>query len=136
MNRKILLGVLPRLVLLLVAVWLALAGGWSLLWLLVVPLLAWDIFRVFRPGQTGRVAARFSRPGEHRVVLQVAGQHPIAVIREIRRTRGIGLLEAKNMVESAPVVVAEGLSEESAELVADRLRAVGARALAAPIGEM
>jgi hypothetical protein len=136
MNRRILLGALPRLIVLLLAVLLATRGGWYLLWLLLVPLLAWDIFRVFKPAPAGRVPARFGAPGRHRVVLQVTGPNPILVIREVRRTRGLGLLEAKQLVEAAPVVVAEGLSEESAELVADRLRAAGARALAAPIGEM
>ncbi len=136
MSRRILLGAVPRGLVLLAAVWLATNGGWYLLWLLLVPALAWDIFRVFRPAPTGRAPAKFSEPGRHRVVLQVPGPNLILVIREIRRTRGLGLLEAKQMVESAPVVVAEGLSEQSAELVADRLRAAGARALAAPIGEM
>jgi hypothetical protein len=136
MPRRILFSALARGVAILAAVWLATAGGWNLLWLLLVPALAWDIFKVFRPDLVGRTPARFSEPGQHRVVLQVPGSKPILVIREIRRTRGLGLREAKELVESAPVVVAEGLSEQSAELVADRLRAAGARALAAPIGEM
>jgi ribosomal protein L7/L12 len=136
MNRRSLIGAVPRLLVLLAAFWLALHVGWYLLWLMLVPVLAWDIFRVFRPAPAGRAPARFREPGRHRVVLQVTGPNVILVIREIRRTRGLGLLEAKQLVESAPVVVAEGLSEQSAELVADRLRAAGARALAAPIGEM
>lgn len=136
MNRRILLEALPRLIVVLLAVWLAMDGGWSLLWLLFVPVFGWAIFRVFRPAPAGRVATRFSQSGRHRVVLQVAGPNLILVIRVIRRTTGLALLEAKQLAESAPVVVVEGLSEQSAELVADRLRAAGARALAAPIGEM
>jgi len=136
MNRRMLLHVLPRVIVLLAAVWLATNGGWYLLWLLLVPGLAWDIFRAFRPAPAGSAPARFSEPGGYRVVLQVVGPNVIRVIREIRRTRGLDLLQAKQLVEAAPVVVAEGLSEQSAELVADRLRAAGARALAAPIGEM
>jgi ribosomal protein L7/L12 len=136
MNRQLVLRVLPRLILLVAAIVLAMSGGWSLLWLLVVPLLVWDLVKVFRPASGGRAAERFTEPGTHRVVLQVTGSNPIAVIREIRRTRGLGLVEAKQLIDSAPVVVAEGLSEQSAALVADRLRAAGARALAAPIGEM
>jgi len=66
----------------------------------------------------------------------VPGPNAVRVIRELRRTRGLSLIDAKQMIDAAPVVVAEGLSEQSAELVADRLRAAGARALAAPIGEM
>jgi ribosomal protein L7/L12 len=136
MNRQIALRVILRLIALVAAVVLALNGGWSLLWLLLVPVLAWDLVKVFRPASAGGGAARFTEAGGHRVVLQVTGSNPIAVIREIRRTRGLGLMEAKQLIDSAPVVVAEGLSEQSAELVADRLRAAGARALAAPIGEM
>ena len=135
MSRRILFSVLARVLAGLAAVWLATAGGWNLLWLLLVPALAWDIFKVFRPDLVGRTPARFSEPGGHRVVLQVPGSNPILVIREIRVTTGLGLVEAKEMAESAPVVVAENLSENSAELVADRLRRAGARALAAPVGE-
>jgi ribosomal protein L7/L12 len=69
------------------------------------------------------------------VVLQLPGPNVVLVIRELRRTTGRGLLEAKQLTDDAPVVVVEGLSETSAELVAERLRAAGARALAAPIGE-
>jgi ribosomal protein L7/L12 len=136
MNRHIVIRVLLRLIALVAAVVLAANGGWSLLWLLLVPVLVRDLVLVFRPGRAGTGAARFTEVGGHRVVLQVTGSNPIAVIRELRRTRGLGLVEAKQLIDSAPVVVAEGLSEQSAELVADRLRAAGARALAAPIGEM
>ena len=64
------------------------------------------------------------------------GSRAIQVIKQLRETTGLDLVAAKKMLDDAPVVVAEGLSETSAELVADRLRAAGARALAAPIGEM
>src|SRR5687768_5812804 len=134
MSRQIVVQAVIRLIGLSAAIYLATNGGWSLLWLVLVPFLVRDLVKVFRPGSAGRGAARFTEPGGHRVVLQVTGSNPIAVIREIRRTRGLGLVEAKQMIDSAPVVVAEGLSEQSAELVADRLRAAGARALAAPIG--
>ena len=136
MNRKLVLAVVVRLIVPVAAVLLALDGGWSLLWLLIVPISAWDIFRMVRPVPAGQVPARFGEAGQHRVVLQVPGPNAVRVLRELRRTRGLSLIEAKQMIDAAPVVVAEGLSEQSAELVADRLRAAGARALAAPIGEM
>ena len=98
--------------------------------------MAWDMFSVFKPMQPRRAAKKFAAPGEYRVVLQLPGGSPISVIAQVRRTTGRGLLAAKELVESAPVVVAEGLSEQSAELVADQLRKAGARAVAAPIGEM
>ena len=136
MTKRTWLGVAYRVIVFLAAVILATNGGWQLLWLLLLPFLAWDIFKQFRPTEATPPPARFSEPGTYRVVLQVPGPKVIQVIREIRRTRHLGLKEAKDLVDSAPVVVAEGLSEQSAELVADRLRAAGARALAAPIGEM
>ena len=133
--KRIWISVLYRLLIALAAVWLASRGGLSLLWLLLLPFLAWDMLRKFRPTEA-TPPARFSEPGEYRVVLQVTGPKVINVVRELRRTRHLGLKEAKELTDAAPVVVAEGLSEQSAELVADRLRAAGARALAAPIGEM
>ncbi len=118
------------------AVALATKGGANLLWLLLVPALAWDSYRVIRPAPPATAAGRFTEAGEYRVVLQVPGNRVVAVIRELRRTTGKDLVAAKQIVDDAPAIVAEGLSEQSAELVADRLRAAGARAVAAPIGEM
>jgi len=94
-----------------------------------------DILRMFDL-MPSRPAAKFKEPGEYRVVLQVPGRKPIQVIKQIRDTTALGFREAKQLVEDAPAVVVEGLSARSAELVADRLRAAGARALAAPIGGM
>ena len=71
--------------------------------------------------------------GEHRVVLQVTGSRPVAVIREIRRTTGKDLISAKDLAEQAPVIVVENLSEASAAAVAERLAGAGARATAAPM---
>lgn len=135
MNRQLAFGGLRVLLYTGVTVYCIARGGWYLLWLLVLPGVLWGLYLQFRPGGPARPAARFTAAGEHRVVLQVVGNTPIAVLREIRRTRGLGLREAKELMDAAPVVIAEGLSEQSAELVADRLRAAGARALAAPIGE-
>jgi ribosomal protein L7/L12 len=125
-----------RVVVLLGALALATKGGVDLLWLLLVPLLIWDTARVINPPPPATAAAEFAEPGEYRVVLQVAGPKLVTVIRELRRTTGKDLAEAKQIVDDAPAVVAEGLSQTSAELVADRLRAAGAMAVAAPIGEM
>ena len=136
MNQRFRLGVLSRVLAAVAALWLATGGGWHLLWLVLVPLVAWDIFKLFRPVESSPVPAQFDEPGEYRVVLQVPGPRLVHVIRALRQTRHLGLEEAKEMTDAAPVVVAEGLSRQSAELVADRLRAAGAKALAAPIGEM
>ena len=136
MNQQKVLGTAFRLIVLIIAVVLASQGGWHILWLVIVPGLVIGIFREFRPAAPRPPSAKFTEPGRYRVVLQVPGNKAIQVIKQIRVTTGLGLLEAKQLVDDAPAVVVEGLSEQSAELVADRLRAAGARALAAPIGEM
>jgi ribosomal protein L7/L12 len=115
---------------------LAARGGYYLLWLLLLIPLAWDIVRVFQPDRPRRPAAKYTEPGAFRVVLQVRSGTPILVIGQIRRTTGLRLPEAQKIFDDAPAIVVAGLSETSAELVADRLRAAGAKAVAAPIGEM
>jgi hypothetical protein len=131
-----LLRIALRVIVLIGAINLATHGGWSLLWLLLVPLIGWDLYRTVKGEPPGTAASKFTEAGEYRVVLQVPGPRSIMVIREVRRTTGKSLVDAKAVIDDAPAVVAEGLSQESAELVADRLRAAGAKALAAPIGEM
>jgi hypothetical protein len=125
-----------RVIVILGAIALSTKGGANLIWLILVPPLAWDTYRTIYPSPPSTPAEKFTAAGEHRVVLQLTGTRPVAVIRELRRTTGKSLVDAKQLTDTAPAVVAEGLSEESAELVADRLRAAGAKALAAPIGEM
>jgi large subunit ribosomal protein L7/L12 len=98
--------------------------------------MAWDMLKRLKPLEPRQAAAKFTEAGAYRVVLQLPGNRPVAVIAQLRRTTGRGLLAARELVESAPVVAAEGLSQQSAELVADQLRKAGARAVAAPIGEM
>jgi ribosomal protein L7/L12 len=125
-----------RVIVIVGAIALATKGGYDLLWLLLVPPVAWDTYRTIQPGPPQAPAAEFTAPGRFRVVLQVPGNRQIQVIQQIRRTTTLGLVEARQLLAEAPAVVVEGLSEESAELVADRLRAAGARARAAPLGEM
>jgi hypothetical protein len=143
MSRKFVLGVLPRLVLfrlviLALAVWTAVSYGSGAIWIPMVLVLLFGLEGILNLGRwrSADPPAKYREIGRYRVVLQVPGPKAIHVIKALRETRGLSLLEAKEMVDSPPVVVAEGLSEQSAELVADRLRAAGARALAAPIGEM
>jgi len=91
---------------------------------------------LFRPGRGGvRVPAALSRPGHHRVVLQLPGDRPVLVIRQLRRITGADLAAAKAMVDAAPVVVAENLSQESAAEAAHLLQAAGARATVTPMDD-
>ena len=60
------------------------------------------------------------------VVLKNFGEKKIQVIKEVRALTGLGLKEAKDLVEGAPKVVKEGLSKEEAETVKKQLEDVGA----------
>ena len=60
------------------------------------------------------------------VVLKEVGDKKIQVIKEIRALTGLGLKEAKDLVEGAPKVVKEGLSKADAEAAKQKIEAVGA----------
>ena len=63
---------------------------------------------------------------EFDVVLTAAGGQKIQVIKELRSLTGLGLKEAKELVDSAPASVKAGLSKEDAEAMKDKLEGVGA----------
>ncbi len=65
---------------------------------------------------------------EFDVILSELGGNKIAVIKEVRAITGLGLKEAKDLVEGAPKPVKEGVSKEEAEEVAKKLEAAGAKA--------
>ena len=60
------------------------------------------------------------------VVLKAAGDKKINVIKDVRAVTGIGLKEAKDMVEGAPKTIKEGLSKEDAEKLKKTLEDQGA----------
>ena len=60
------------------------------------------------------------------VVLNAAGDKKIQVIKEVRAITGLGLKEAKEVVDSAPKAVKEGLSKEEAEEIKGQLEGAGA----------
>ena len=60
------------------------------------------------------------------VILKVVGDQKIKVIKEVRAATGLGLKEAKELVESAPKAVKEGLDKEEAEKLGKILEEVGA----------
>jgi large subunit ribosomal protein L7/L12 len=60
------------------------------------------------------------------VVLKSAGQKKIAVIKEVRSITGLGLKEAKELVDNAPNPVKEGVSKEEAEDLKAKLEEAGA----------
>ena len=63
---------------------------------------------------------------EFDVELTDAGQEKVKVIKEIRDITGKGLLDAKKLVDGAPVVVKEGASEDDANKIKEQLEGVGA----------
>ena len=63
---------------------------------------------------------------EFAVVLTAAGGQKIQVIKELRSLTGLGLKEAKELVDSAPASVKEGISKEDAEAIKEKLEGVGA----------
>ena len=71
-------------------------------------------------------AAKVEEKTEFTLVLAAAGEKKINVIKEIRTITGLGLKEAKDLVEGAPKTVKEGLSKEDANKFAELLKAAGA----------
>ena len=71
-------------------------------------------------------AAAVEEKTEFDVVMTAFGAEKIKVIKEIRGITGLGLAEAKAMVEKVPVAVKEGISKEDAEALKAQLEAVGA----------
>lgn len=63
---------------------------------------------------------------EFDVILQAAGEKKIQVIKEVRAATGLGLKEAKALVDEAPNPVKEGLPKEEAEALKAKLEEVGA----------
>lgn len=64
---------------------------------------------------------------EFDVVLAEVGANKVAVIKAARGATGLGLKEAKDLVESAPCKIKEGLSKEEAEALKKELEAAGAK---------
>ena len=70
-------------------------------------------------------AAPAEEKTEFDVVLTAAGDQKIKVIKEIRAITSLGLKEAKDLVESAPQPIKEGVSKEEAQEIKEKIEAVG-----------
>jgi len=75
----------------------------------------------------GAGAAAAEEKTEFTVVLAAAGDKKIEVIKEVRALTGLGLKEAKDLVEAAPKPVKEGVNKEEAEKMKATLEKVGAK---------
>ena len=71
-------------------------------------------------------AAAAEEKTEFDVILKAAGANKIAVIKEIRAITGLGLKDAKDLVDGAPKTVKEGASKEDADKIAEQLKKAGA----------
>ena len=78
-------------------------------------------------GGGGGAAAAEEEQTAFDVVLEAAGEKKIGVIKEVRAITGLGLKEAKEMVDNAPSKVKEGASKEEAEKIKEQLEGAGAK---------
>jgi len=78
------------------------------------------------PGAGGGAAAPVEEKTEFTVVLAAAGDKKIEVIKEVRAITGLGLKEAKDLVEGAPKNVKEGVPKDEADKVKAQLEKAGA----------
>jgi large subunit ribosomal protein L7/L12 len=75
----------------------------------------------------GAAAAPAEEKTEFTVVLSAAGDKKIEVIKEVRALTGLGLKEAKDLVEGAPKPVKEGVNKDEADKMKATLEKVGAK---------
>ncbi len=81
---------------------------------------------VAAPGGGGAAAAPAEEKTDFTVVLAAAGDKKIEVIKEVRAITGLGLKEAKDLVEGAPKPVLEKANKETADKAKEALEAAGA----------
>jgi large subunit ribosomal protein L7/L12 len=79
------------------------------------------------PGAAAAGAAPAEEQTEFTVVLTDAGANKIGVIKEVRAITGLGLKEAKDLVEGAPKPVKEGVNKAESEEIKKKLEAAGAK---------
>ena len=77
-------------------------------------------------GAAGGAEAAAEEKDEFDVILEAAGDKKIGVIKEVRGLTSLGLKEAKDLVESAPKAVLEGVNKETAEKAKAQLEGAGA----------
>ena len=78
-------------------------------------------------GPAGAAAAAVEEKTEFNVILTAVGDKKIEVIKEVRALTGLGLKDAKDLVEGAPKAVKEGVNKEEAEKIKTTLEKVGAK---------
>ena len=79
-------------------------------------------------GAAGGAAAAVEEKTEFNVVMDSFGDNKVAVIKVVRTVTGLGLKEAKDLVEGAPSTVKEGVKKDEAESIKKQLEEAGAKA--------
>ena len=79
------------------------------------------------PAAGGAAAPAAEEKTEFDVILKSAGANKIGVIKVVREVTGLGLKEAKDLVEGAPKAVKEGVAKEEAEELKKKIEASGAK---------
>jgi len=87
---------------------------------------AMPVAQVAAGGGQGAAAPEVEEKTEFDVVLKGVGEQKLQVIKEVRAITGLGLKEAKELVDNAPGPIKEGISKEEAEEIKTKLEAVGA----------
>lgn len=82
---------------------------------------------VAAPGAAGGAAAAAEEQTEFTVILAAAGDKKVEVIKVVRAATGLGLKEAKDVVDGAPKPVKEGISKADAEALKKQLEEAGAK---------
>ncbi|MFN8614862.1 MAG: 50S ribosomal protein L7/L12 [Vampirovibrionales bacterium] len=75
----------------------------------------------------GDAAGGSDEEAEVSVILTSAGDNKINVLKEVRAITGLGLKEAKDLVDNTPKPIKEGLSKKDAQEIAEKLKAAGAQ---------
>ena len=83
---------------------------------------------VAAPAAGGAAAAPAEEQTEFTVVLSAIGENKVNVIKAVRELTGLGLKEAKDLVDGAPKAVKEGVSKADAETAKKKLEEAGAKA--------
>ena len=84
-------------------------------------------FGVSAAAMAGPAAAVAEEQTEFNVMLMEAGANKVSAIKAVREITGLGLKEAKDLVEAAPKAVKEGLSKADAEVAKKKLEDAGAK---------
>src|ERR1700733_11906507 len=87
----------------------------------------WGVSAAAAVAVAGAAAAPVEEKTEFSVILLAAGEKKIEVIKEVRAITGLGLKEAKDLVEGAPKPVKEGINKDESDKIKAQLEKAGAK---------